>query len=108
MVGDQSEMPMTDLATNPDTEVEVDRELLEEAQRQISAISPNAAINEALRLLVDTSALVRLIRKQADPRWGEIAERGLFDISDGPLRVRPARRHRAGAHRQRPSTRWVS
>ena len=50
---------MTDLATNPETEVEIDRELLEEAQRQISATSPNMAINEALRRLVETERAKR-------------------------------------------------
>jgi len=50
---------MTDLATNSETEVEVDPELLEEAQRQISATSPNAAINEALRRLVETERAKR-------------------------------------------------
>jgi len=35
-----------------------------------------------MKYLVDTSALVRLIRKQADPRWGEIAERGLISVCE--------------------------
>ena len=77
MVGDQSEIPMTDLATNPDTEVEVDRELLEEAQRQISAISPNAAINEALRLLVETE---RAKRRAAGEALHRMLENGELDF----------------------------
>ena len=77
MVGDQSEIPMTDLATNPDTEVEVDRELLEEAQRQISAISPNAAINEALRRLVETE---RAKRRAAGEALHRMVENGELDF----------------------------
>ncbi|NMO51424.1 type II toxin-antitoxin system VapB family antitoxin [Actinoplanes sp. TBRC 11911] len=51
---------MTDLLHNPEietnvgVEVEIDAELLAEAQRQISAPSINATINEALRRLVET------------------------------------------------------
>jgi Arc/MetJ family transcription regulator len=52
---------MTDLATKPDAaprseirvELKLDAELLLEAQRQIGANSPDAAVNEALRRLVD-------------------------------------------------------
>lgn len=56
---------MTDLPTDPDpdagaqitirTRITVDRELLEEAQRQISAESAEAAVNEALRRVVQES-----------------------------------------------------
>lgn len=65
---------MTDLATGPNTDVEIDSDLLEEAQRQISAPSANAAINEALRRLTDSSALNRIQRRQvggtSPPRYG--------------------------------------
>ena len=73
---------MTDLATDPDTDVEpdveVDAELLEEAQRQIAAPSPNAAINEALRRLVEQE---RQKRQDAHNRLREMYEAGDFDFS---------------------------
>jgi Arc/MetJ family transcription regulator len=71
---------MTDLATDPDpdTDVEVDVELLEEAQRQIAASSPNAAINEALRRLVEQE---RQKRQDARARLREMYEAGEFDFS---------------------------
>ena len=68
---------MTDLATNPDAEVVVDPELLEEAQRQISATSPNAAINEALRRLVETE---RAKRRAAGEALNRMVEDGELDF----------------------------
>jgi predicted nucleic acid-binding protein len=35
-----------------------------------------------VKYLVDTSALVRIIRKQADPRWGDVIDRGLISICE--------------------------
>ena len=69
---------MTDLATDPITDVEVDAELLEEAQRQISASSPNRAINEALRRLVEQE---RQKRQDARARLREMYKAGELDFS---------------------------
>jgi Arc/MetJ family transcription regulator len=84
-MADQPEVPMTDLATNPETEVEIDRELLEEAQRQISATSPNVAINEALRRLVETERAKRRAAGEAVHRMvknGELDFRALDSIDE--------------------------
>jgi len=71
---------MTDLATRPETETEeeIDGELLAEAQRQISAPSLNAAINEALRRLVDQE---REKRRAALERLQRMHDEGLFDYN---------------------------
>jgi Arc/MetJ family transcription regulator len=69
---------MTDLATSPITEPDIDGELLAEAQRQISAPSLNAAINEALRRLVEEE---RAKRRAAMERLHQMHEEGLFDYS---------------------------
>ena len=69
---------MTDLATDPDTDVEVDAKLLEEAQRHIAAPSRNAVINEALRRLVEQE---RQKRQHARARLREMYEAGDFDFS---------------------------
>jgi Arc/MetJ family transcription regulator len=60
------------------TEEEIDAELLAEAQRQISALSINAAINEALRRLVETE---RGKRREALAKLRQMVE-------DGELRFR--------------------
>ena len=78
---DPQEAALTDLATGPTTapaaEPEIDAELLEEAQRQISAASPNAAINEALKLLVETA---RAKRQAAGEALYRMVERGELDF----------------------------
>lgn len=38
-----------------------------------------------MRYLVDTSALVRILRRQADPHWDELIERGLVAICEPVL-----------------------
>ena len=38
-----------------------------------------------MRYLVDTSALVRMVRRQVDPQWAELASRGLIAICDPVL-----------------------
>jgi Arc/MetJ family transcription regulator len=86
-VTDPQEGALTDLATDPITESApepgrpepaIDGELLAEAQRQISAPSLNAAINEALRRLVDEE---RAKRRAALARLQEMHDQGLFDYS---------------------------
>jgi len=44
---------MTGIVVRQQSEPEIDRELLEEAQRQVGAAWPNEAINAALRELVE-------------------------------------------------------
>ncbi|MEU8236577.1 type II toxin-antitoxin system VapB family antitoxin [Actinoplanes sp. NPDC048967] len=75
---DPQEGALTDLATSPITEEEIDAELLAEAQRQISAPSLNAAINEALRRLVLEE---RGKRRAAMERLQRMHDEGLFDYS---------------------------
>ncbi|MEU8608973.1 type II toxin-antitoxin system VapB family antitoxin [Actinoplanes sp. NPDC048791] len=75
---DPQEGALTDLATSPITEEEIDAELLAEAQRQISAPSLNAAINEALRRLVEEE---RGKRRAAMERLQRMHDEGLFDYS---------------------------
>jgi Arc/MetJ family transcription regulator len=69
---------MTDLATDPTTEVPIDAELLAEAQRHFADASPNATINEALRRLVEDE---RAKRRAALARLQEMHDEGLFDYS---------------------------
>jgi predicted nucleic acid-binding protein len=38
-----------------------------------------------MKYLVDTSALVRIIRRQVDPGWHDIAKRGLISLCDPAL-----------------------
>jgi predicted nucleic acid-binding protein len=38
-----------------------------------------------VRYLIDTSALVRVIRRQADPRWYDAVDRGLVSLCDPVL-----------------------
>ena len=74
---DPQEATMTDLATNPVTHPEVDRELLVEAQRHLQETSPNAAINEALRRLVETE---RARRRAAGAALHRMVEKGELDF----------------------------
>ncbi|WP_212990635.1 type II toxin-antitoxin system VapB family antitoxin [Actinoplanes auranticolor] len=75
---DPQEGALTDLATGPITEEEIDSDLLAEAQRHFSAHSSNAAINEALRRLVEQE---REKRRAARARLNERYEAGAFDFS---------------------------
>jgi len=68
---------MTDLATKPVSEPELDQDLLNEARRQLSA-SPNATINEALRRLVEEE---RNKRREALDASQRMADEGLLDFS---------------------------
>ena len=69
---DPQEASVTDLATQPSTdqrseirvELTIDAELLLEAVRQISAKSPDAAVNEALRRLVDEERAKRDVARE--------------------------------------------
>jgi Arc/MetJ family transcription regulator len=82
---DQPEVPMTDVVTNSETGVEIDPELLEEAQRQISATSPSVAINEALRRLVETERAKRRAAGEALHRMvkdGELDFRALDSVDE--------------------------
>ena len=65
---------MADVATEAETVVEIDRELLDEAKRQISAGSLNATINEALRRLVETERSKRRAAREALERMVETGE----------------------------------
>ena len=69
---------MTDTVIKPDSEPEVDEDLLVEAQRQIAASSRNAAINEALRRLVEDE---RAKRRAARERLQQMDDQGLLDYS---------------------------
>jgi Arc/MetJ family transcription regulator len=71
------EVAMTDVITKPDSE-EIDEELLIEAQRQLEVSSPNAAINEALRRVVEEE---RARRRRALERTQQMADEGLLDFS---------------------------
>jgi Arc/MetJ family transcription regulator len=77
-VTDPQEGALTDLATSPITEEEIDSDLLAEAQRHLTAHSPNTAINEALRRLVEQE---REKRRAARARLDEMYESGAFDFS---------------------------
>jgi hypothetical protein len=67
---------MTDTVIKTDAEPQVDPELLEEAQRQTDAASPNEAINIALRELVEDR---RARRRRALEELQRMAEEGGFD-----------------------------
>jgi len=67
---------MTDIEIKKAPEPEIDRELLEEAQRQIGAKTPNEAINQALLELVDDR---RARRGRALENLQRMAEEGGFD-----------------------------
>ncbi|WP_430780158.1 type II toxin-antitoxin system VapB family antitoxin [Actinoplanes sp. G11-F43] len=84
-MADLPEVQMTAMAVRPDTDVEtaetpppIDPELLEEAQRQIQAASPNEAINEALRRLVLEE---RNKRRAAMEYLWKMHDEGRFDYS---------------------------
>jgi Arc/MetJ family transcription regulator len=77
-VDESREDALTDLATKPATDPEVDQNLLAEAQRHLSAASRNAAINEALRRLVDEERAKRRKALEASQR---MADEGLLDFS---------------------------
>jgi Arc/MetJ family transcription regulator len=77
-VTDPQEGALTDLATSPITEEEIDAELLFEAQRHLSAPSRNATINEALHRLVEEE---RGKRRAALERLQRMHDEGLFDYS---------------------------
>ncbi|WP_305786749.1 hypothetical protein [Symbioplanes lichenis] len=74
---DPQEADMTDLALTPEVagrqDVELDTDLLEEAQRQISA-SRNEALNEGLRLLVEKHRERRRLAGEALERMVENGE----------------------------------
>jgi Arc/MetJ family transcription regulator len=80
-VTDPQEDPVTDLATSPRIRIElgVDAELLLEAQRQIGAASPDAAVDEALRRLVD---LEREKRRAALEKLQQMHDEGRFDFDE--------------------------
>ncbi|XVV10482.1 Uma2 family endonuclease [Actinoplanes sp. CA-131856] len=74
----EGEDSMTELAIRPPVEeaddgVFLDEELLEEARRQIQASSPTAAMNEALRRLVETE---RGKRRAAGEKLRQMVENG--------------------------------
>lgn len=69
---------MIDTQIKPGSEPDVDEGLLVEAQRQIAASSRNAAINEALRRLVEEE---RAKRRAARERLQQMDEEGLLDYS---------------------------
>jgi Arc/MetJ family transcription regulator len=69
---------MTEIATRTTAaEPEIDEELLEEAQRQIGAASPNEAINAALLELVEDR---RARRGRAYDNLQRMAEEGGLDF----------------------------
>ncbi len=75
---DPQEEPVTDLAVRPHhAETLIDTELLEEAQRQLSAPSTAAAINEALRRLVVQE---RVKRREALENLHRLYEEGALDF----------------------------
>jgi Arc/MetJ family transcription regulator len=67
---------MTDTAIKTDAQPEIDKELLEEAQRQLGATSPNEAINIAL---LDLVADRRARRRRALEELQRMAEEEPFD-----------------------------
>jgi Arc/MetJ family transcription regulator len=69
---------MTETVVTTGSDSEIDAELLSEAQRQISAASPNAAINEALRRLVEHE---RAKRRRAMERTQQMVDEGHLDLS---------------------------
>jgi Arc/MetJ family transcription regulator len=80
----EGEMPMTDLAPGPRVNVagddkEIDEELLTEAQRHIRAHSPNVALNEALRRLVEQE---RSKRRDALAHLRRMVTEGAFNFPD--------------------------
>jgi Arc/MetJ family transcription regulator len=68
---------MTITSVRPIADPAVDEELLVEAQRQIGASSPNAAIDEALRRLVEEE---RAKRQAALDELRRMHDEGLFDF----------------------------
>jgi len=86
-VTDPQELPMTDLAaktrsstgTKIRVELMVDAELLLEAQRQISAETPDAAVDAALQRLVDQE---RAKRDAARARLQRMYDDGELNFSE--------------------------
>jgi Arc/MetJ family transcription regulator len=82
-VTDPQEDPVTDLATPSRSQIRielgVDAELLLEAQRQIGAASPDAAVGEALRRLVDQE---REKRRAALEKLHRMNDEGRFDYHE--------------------------
>lgn len=76
---------MTQTTVRSDSGPEIDQNLLAEAQRQLNAGSPNEAINEALRELVEDR---RARRRRALENLQRIADEGGLAaqrrISSGP------------------------
>lgn len=68
---------MSDLATKPDTEDEIDPALLDEARRQLGGVSSSAALNAALQHLVDQE---RDRRGLAYDNVQRMAAEGLLDL----------------------------
>jgi hypothetical protein len=78
-MADPLKVPMTDLITKPDSETDsetIDADLLLEAQNHLGGASPNATLNEALRLLVETK---RATRREALERLRKRSDEGLFN-----------------------------
>ncbi|MET3430294.1 Arc/MetJ family transcription regulator [Actinoplanes tereljensis] len=69
---------MTDLATKPEADVEIDAELLAEAERQGSHRTPNRALNAALRVYVE---IARAKRQAAGEALKKMADSGELDFS---------------------------
>jgi hypothetical protein len=69
---------MTETVAQEVTGAQIDPELLEEAQRQLGDVSPDAAINEALHRLVQQE---RLKRREALETLRRMSDEGLFDYS---------------------------
>lgn len=68
---------MSETVTKSDSEPGIDEDLLIEAQRQLGASSPNAAINEALRNLVEHE---REKRRHAREQIRKMVEDGELDF----------------------------
>ena len=83
-MADKSEEPMTDVADRTDVDEEIDQEILEEARRQVGVSSSNAAINIALRRLVEER---RERRRRAYIEIQQMVADGLLDL-DAIERIR--------------------
>jgi Arc/MetJ family transcription regulator len=68
---------MTETVTKREFDPEIDADLLTEAQRHLGVSSPNAAINEALRRLVETE---REKRRHAREQVRKMVEDGELDF----------------------------
>jgi Arc/MetJ family transcription regulator len=82
------EEPVTDLAIKPDEVVmgvKINVELIEEAQRQISAPTCDDAVNEALRRLVEQERAKRRAARESIQRMvdsGELTFRSLDEVDE--------------------------